>query len=239
MKIIDTRGLQCPAPIIATKKALKESVDGDTFRVLTDNLTSLNNLTRFLKDNRIEFSVEESKGAWALIIKKGKGKAETMAEGETETESETEVGIKAEAEAEAETEIQNETKVETKVEESCSGSVPHFAKGNFIIVFSSDKMGEGDEELGHLLVLNFIKAIKDLDKLPEKIVFYNNGVKLVSDGSPAAEHLKEIENMGVEILVCATCARKYNLEDKIRIGTLSNMYEIAQVMASTGHIVKP
>jgi hypothetical protein len=28
-------------------------------------------------------------------------------------------------------------------------------------------MGEGDTDLGHLLMSNFIKAIKDLDKLPQ------------------------------------------------------------------------
>ena len=55
-------------------------------------------------------------------------------------------------------------------------TIAHFEKGNFIIVVSSDKMGEGDDELGYLLMSNFIKAIKDLDRLPGKIVFYNKGV---------------------------------------------------------------
>ena len=47
-------------------------------------------------------------------------------------------------------------------------SIAHFHKGDFIIVISSDKMGEGDDELGQLLMSNFIKAVKDLDKLPRK-----------------------------------------------------------------------
>ena len=45
-------------------------------------------------------------------------------------------------------------------------------------------MGEGDDELGQLLMSNFIKAIKDLDKLPRKMVFYNKGVTLVTKNFP-------------------------------------------------------
>jgi len=56
--------------------------------------------------------------------------------------------------------------------------------GDFVIAFTSDKMGDGDEELGHLLMGNFIKAIKDLDVLPRKMVFYNKGVTLGAVESP-------------------------------------------------------
>ena len=72
----------------------------------------------------------------------------------------------------------------TKAEAYCAAEIPHFSQGDFIIVFNSDKMGEGDEELGRLLMTNFIKAIKDLDVLPDKMIFYNNGVKLGSIDSP-------------------------------------------------------
>lgn len=204
MRIVDTKGQQCPAPIIATKKALKEAKAGETFKVLTDDQTSLNNLTRFLKDNNTEFSSVKAGGVWTLTVTKKAAEAEQV-----------------------------------KPEEYCIPDVPHLSQGNFIIAFTSDKMGEGDEELGRLLMANFIKAIKDLEKLPEKMVFYNNGVKLGSVDSPVIEHLKEIERMGVGILVCATCAKYYSLEEKIKAGALSNMYEIAQAMASTGNIIKP
>ena len=100
-------------------------------------------------------------------------------------------------------------------------------------------MGEGDSELGSLLIVNFIKAVKDLEILPGKIVFYNSGVRLGSIDSPVIAHLEEIEKMGVKMLFCATCAKYYSLEEKIRIGVLSNMFEIAQVMSSASSIIKP
>jgi selenium metabolism protein YedF len=204
MQIIDTRGQQCPAPLIATKRALKETGTGDSFDVLTDSKTSLDNISRFLKDNKTEFSVKEDNNTWTITVTK------------------KEPGLSR-----------------VKEEDYYPGVIPHFSQGDFIIAFNSDKMGEGDEVLGRLLILNFIKALRDLDKLPSKMVFYNNGVKLGSSDSPVFEHLREIGKMGVELLFCATCAKYYSLEEKIKIGTMSNMYDIARVMTAAGNTVRP
>jgi selenium metabolism protein YedF len=204
MKVVDTKGQQCPAPLIATRKALKETKTGESFKVFIDNKTSFENVSRFLRDNKTEFKVVEKEGIWTLTVTK-----------------------------------LTSTEPEVKAEDYCTIEVPHFKKGDFVIVFASDKMGEGEEELGRMLMINFIKAIKDLDILPKKLVFYNNGVKLGTADSSAYDHLKEIESMGVGLLFCGTCVNFYSLQDKIKIGILSNMFEIAQVMASAGNIVKP
>jgi selenium metabolism protein YedF len=204
MLTVDTRGRQCPEPIIAAKKALAQALEGESFTVLTDNQTSLDNLSRFLKDNRTEFSVRESGGFWTLTITKGAGAV-----------------------------------VRQEAEDYCSSGIPHLSKGDFVIAISSDIMGSGNDELGALLMGNFIKAIRDLDHLPSKIVFYNSGVMLGKDDSPVIDHLREIEKMGVNLLLCATCISFYSLAEKIHVGTLSNMFEIAQAMASASNVIKP
>ena len=204
MQIIDTSGQQCPAPLIATNHALRDSQTGDSFKVITDNLTSFSNISRFLTDNKTEFSYEEANGIWTLTITK-----------------------------------RTTDRVAARPEEYCKTEIPHFAQGDFIIAFTSDRMGDGNDELGHLLMGNFIKAIKDLDILPAKMVFYNKGVTLGAEESSVIDHLKEIEKMGVALLLCATCVKFYSLEEKIKIGTLSNMFEIVQVMAKAGNVVKP
>ncbi|HLN21370.1 MAG TPA: sulfurtransferase-like selenium metabolism protein YedF [Bacteroidales bacterium] len=121
----------------------------------------------------------------------------------------------------------------------CSPEIAHFDKGDFVIVLSSDLLGEGDADLGSLLMTNFIKAVKDLDKLPAKMIFYNKGVTLAIEGSPNAEHLVQLEKMGVEIVLCATCVNHYGITDKITAGTLSNMFSIAGMMAEAGKVIKP
>jgi selenium metabolism protein YedF len=100
-------------------------------------------------------------------------------------------------------------------------------------------MGEGDDQLGQLLMANFIKALKDLEELPQKMIFYNNGVKLVTVSSPIIEHLRDLEKMGVELMLCGTCVNHYSLETKIGAGKVSNMYTIAEVMASAGKVIRP
>lgn len=204
MRIVDTRGQLCPAPLIAARKAIREATAGESFILLTDNQTSFDNLSRFLKDNNADFQVSKDGDVWTLTI----------------TRKERSVS-------------------EVRAEDYCAPSIIHFEKGNYIVVVSSDKMGEGDEELGHLLMSNFIKAIKDLDKLPLKIVFYNKGVMVATSNSPVIDHLKDLEKMGVELLLCATCVNHYSVVENIGAGTLSNMYTIAEVMTSAGNIIKP
>jgi selenium metabolism protein YedF len=204
MRIVDTKGQLCPAPLIAAKRALKETAEGDSFIVLTDNRTSFDNLCRFLTDNRTKFSVKESEGVWTMTV--------TRLNGEL---------------------------TEAKVEDYCAPEISHFEKGNYVVAITSDKMGEGDEELGRLLISNFIKALKDLDKLPQHMVFYNKGVTLAVKDSPVIEIIKDLEKMGVEIHLCATCVNFYKHENDLVAGTLSNMYSIAEIMASAGNIIRP
>jgi selenium metabolism protein YedF len=204
MRIIDTKGQLCPAPLIAAKRALKETVAGESFAVLTDNKSSFDNLSRFLKDNKAQYHTTESEGTWTMTITKSNGQ-----------------------------------EVRTKAEDYCTSEISHFQKGNFVIVFSSDRMGDGDDQLGKLLISNFIKALKDLEKLPAKILFYNSGVKLVTNTSPVIEHLQDLEKMGVELMLCATCVSYYSLDSLIGAGILSNMYSIAEAMATAGSVIKP
>ncbi len=70
MRIIDTRGQQCPAPLIATKKAIKESDSGELIKVITDSKNAFGNISKFLKDNCTPFEIEEKEGFWTIIITK-------------------------------------------------------------------------------------------------------------------------------------------------------------------------
>jgi len=71
MHILDTRGQQCPAPLIATRKALRESPDGTAFRILTGSRNALNNISKFLTDNKIIYSVQEEPDFWTITVNKG------------------------------------------------------------------------------------------------------------------------------------------------------------------------
>jgi len=111
--------------------------------------------------------------------------------------------------------------------------------GPNVFVISSDTMGKGDDELGAALMKAFIHTIFSLDYLPDTLIFYNTGVKLAVKYSDVIDDLKKLEEQGVEILVCGTCANFFNIKDRIAAGVISNMYDIAGSMSKAGRIVMP
>lgn len=112
-------------------------------------------------------------------------------------------------------------------------------KQNIVVVISSDKMGEGDEKLGRILMKGFIYALTELDVLPSTVLLYNGGAKLSVEGSESLQDLKTLESLGVEILTCGTCLNFYGISEKLGVGTVTNMYEIAEKQMKASKVVRP
>ena len=83
------------------------------------------------------------------------------------------------------------------------------------------------------MLKKFINGLVGLDEKPEKLVFYGLGVKLTAEGSPVMDALLSLENMGVEIVSCATCVNYYNLADQIEVGRIGNMPELLKSLMET------
>ena len=91
-------------------------------------------------------------------------------------------------------------------------------------------MGNGNDALGKVLIKGFIYAITQLDTLPKKMLFYNGGATLTVEGSDSLEDLKTLEAEGVEIYTCGTCLNFYDITDKLAVGSITNMYDIVEMM---------
>lgn len=114
-----------------------------------------------------------------------------------------------------------------------------YGRRDTVIVISSSKMGEGNDELGTVLMNGFLYAIGQQDTLPKTMLFYNGGATLTCEDSPALEDLKSLEAQGVEILTCGTCLNYYGLSNKLKVGEVTNMYVIAEKMTQASRLVKP
>lgn len=123
--------------------------------------------------------------------------------------------------------VQEEQAAETEFRKGC------------VAVISSDRMGEGDDALGKILIKGFLYALSQLEKLPETILFYNGGAKLTSEGSECLEDLKNMEAEGTEILTCGTCLKFYGLEEKLKVGKVTDMYTITEKMAGAVKTIRP
>jgi selenium metabolism protein YedF len=67
---VDARGLACPGPVIATKKALEQISDG-VVSVIVDNAVAKENVIKFAVSSRCGISSEERDGAFTIQITKG------------------------------------------------------------------------------------------------------------------------------------------------------------------------
>lgn len=108
-----------------------------------------------------------------------------------------------------------------------------------LLVLSSHLMGNGKDDLGKVLMKGFVFAVTQLDKLPEKVVLYNGGAQLTAQGSDSLEDFKYLESQGVEILTCGTCLSYYEIEDKLMVGEVTNMYTIVEAMSDAIKVIRP
>lgn len=112
-------------------------------------------------------------------------------------------------------------------------------KENTVVVVASDRMGEGNDELGKVLMKGFLFAVARLEVLPKTMLFYNGGATLTAEGSDSLEDLKNLEAQGVEILTCGTCLNYYGLTEKLQVGEVTNMYTIVEKMAGADKLIRP
>nr|WP_300003922.1 sulfurtransferase-like selenium metabolism protein YedF [Tissierella sp.] len=189
---IDARGMDCPKPVIMTKKALDSLKEGSLTSIV-DNDVARENVSKLASSMGYDFQVEEKDGDFYVKIDK------TILVGEEVKDKDLE-----------------------EDEELLEGS----KLKDMTIGISSDTMGSGDEQLGRILMKSFIYTVSETQPFPSTIVFYNTGVRLTVEGSEVLDDLINLEKEGVEIISCGTCLDFLELKDKLKIGSISNMYTI-------------
>ena len=101
------------------------------------------------------------------------------------------------------------------------------------ILIQSETLGRGNEELGEMLMANFLWLLGESREKPAALLFWNTGVRLVCEGSWALGHLKDLEKQGIEILACGTCLDYFELADKLKVGKPTNMLKTIESMLTT------
>ena len=117
--------------------------------------------------------------------------------------------------------------------------IPDARRGNVVVAVTSGTMGSGNDELGAALMKAFLYALAQQDTLPSTVLFYNGGARLTCGGSASLEDLKALEAQGVENLTCGTCLNFYGLTDQLRVGGVTNMYDIVEKLTKAGLVVRP
>lgn len=122
-------------------------------------------------------------------------------------------------------------------DESATRSQVQKTDGAYVVAITGETMGRGNDELGALLMKAFIHTLLQLEALPDRIIFYNAGVKLAARGSDVADDLRQLAEAGVELLLCGTCVNFYGLSGQTLVGSITNMFEIAGSLAAADRLV--
>jgi len=106
-----------------------------------------------------------------------------------------------------------------------------------IVIVNSETMGSEYKEMGQQVLGSFFRKIACQTAQPDAMIFYNSGVKLMVAGSPLLADLEILERSRIDLIACATCVRFFELGDKIVVGRISNMQEIAQMLIKAESVI--
>lgn len=98
-------------------------------------------------------------------------------------------------------------------------------------------LGNGSDELGKVLMKGFIYTLTQVKPYPNFIIFLNSGVKLTSEGSDSIDDLSELLQHGTKIVSCGTCLDYYQLKEKLKVGEVTNMYDIVETISAADKVI--
>jgi selenium metabolism protein YedF len=110
--------------------------------------------------------------------------------------------------------------------------------GETVILIGSDRLGDGPEELGSLLMKNFINTLVETSEIPDRMIFVNTGVLLTTEGSEVLEALEQLGNRGTEISSCGICLDFFKMKDKLKAGVVTNMFTVAENLLKAGSVIR-
>ena len=109
---------------------------------------------------------------------------------------------------------------------------------NFLYL-NSETMGSGDDDLGQLLLKNFLRKIVDGDHQVDAVACTNSAVRLCCEGSPVLALMEALQRKGAQIACCRTCLDHFELRDSLRVGEVGTMDQCVATMMSADRVIRP
>ncbi len=112
------------------------------------------------------------------------------------------------------------------------------ASGSAVVLVASDRLGNGPDDLGKLLMKNFLISLLEVAEPPEKMFFLNSGVLLTVNGAETLEALVKLADAGVEIMSCGVCLDFFSVRNELAVGSVTNMLAIAESMLQGNAVIR-
>ncbi|MEW5765493.1 MAG: sulfurtransferase-like selenium metabolism protein YedF [Acidobacteriota bacterium] len=108
-----------------------------------------------------------------------------------------------------------------------------------VLYITSDRIGDGDEALGRLLMRNFLGKLAESGERVERVLLLNRGVFLALEGAETLETLREMESKGAVVTACITCLGHYGVENRLRVGVAGTMGETVEALRTADRVLTP
>lgn len=108
----------------------------------------------------------------------------------------------------------------------------------YSVFIGKDHVGEGDGQLGYNLMKMALYTLNQAEVAPMNLLFMNSGVKLLcGEEAQIIDSVKEMMEKGTDVLVCGTCLNFYECADDLKVGEVSNMYDILERMHESAKVI--
>ena len=98
------------------------------------------------------------------------------------------------------------------------------------VFITTETLGRGDEELGGVLMKNFLYTLARQEDAPRAVVLMNGGVRLACTGSASLDDLALLAEKGVPVKACGTCLDFLGLKDELVVGEVGAMPDSVAVL---------
>lgn len=110
---------------------------------------------------------------------------------------------------------------------------------NTVLLCVKFGMGQTNiDSLNQKLITKYFSLLLETKELPAAICFYTDGVKLVTDISPALEQLAKLEQQGVRLIICSTCMDEMGIKkEDIKVGIVGGMPDIIEAQIKADKVI--
>jgi len=107
------------------------------------------------------------------------------------------------------------------------------------VILRSERLGEGDLELGSRLMKEFLQALLACPEPPQALLCYHSAVLLALEDSPVQDAMRQLEARGCEILVCASSLAALAGSRQLAAGRSATLAELVERMCKARQTLWP
>ncbi len=105
------------------------------------------------------------------------------------------------------------------------------------VLILTDRIGRDDDDLGRVLMKNFLYSLARNPERPSAVMLMNRGVHLACEGSDSLDDLRMLEDGGIAVKACGTCLDYFELKESLVVGEVGTMPASVEAMLGGDEIV--